>query len=106
MIAPAMADPASEHQALRQELLRDIVGKGNAEARLAKQGDDLESRKQLLQFAFLNVFTPEVVTQVASDAQGETFIQTLHANPVWLRMLMTSGPINQPELTLNCLASI
>lgn len=104
--ATVAADPSADHTQLRKELQSEVVGRGNPEARLKKQSDDPASCEKLLQFAFLDLFTPVVVGKIASDPQGEAFIQSLRGNPVWLRMLMTSGPIDQPELTLNHLASI
>ena len=102
----ATADPSADHAALQKKLLLEIVGKGQAEIRLKKQASDPASREQLLQFAFLDIFTPKSIEKITADPQGEKFIQTLRSNPEWLRMLLTSGPIDQPELTLNHLASI
>ncbi len=102
----AFSSPASDHAALRDAILRDVIGKGDPAVLLSRQATHLASREKLLQFAFLDQFTPEVVSKVSAIPQGETFIRTLRGNPVWLRMLMSSGPINNPEQTLNHLASI
>lgn len=100
-----MADPAEDYTALRRDLLREIEGKGDAFIPLETQVHGTSGEK-LLQFAFLDAFSPEVVAKISATPQGDRFIQALRGNPVWLRMLMTSGPILKPEPTLNHLASL
>jgi len=100
-----LADSTADHLELEKSLKRVFVGQGDV-AQLKRVSQKPALRENLLQFAFLDIFTPKVVDAIAAEDQGEAFLQVLRGNPVWLRMLLTSGPMVHPDLTLSHLASI
>lgn len=102
----ASADPAADHSALRRELVGELTGNGEHARRLETQIDSPESYQKLLQFAFLDTFTPQHITKLEAEPQGAEFIKALRGNSSWLRMLLSSGPINQPERSLDQLAAL
>jgi len=101
----ASADASKDHQELRDSLQGAFVAPGRV-SQLKKVAQQADLREKLLQFAFLDIYTPEVVDQIEKEDQGVDFVKALRGNSAWLKMLLTSGPMTHPKATLAHLAAI
>jgi len=108
-VSSVEADASREYQQLKDSLRSAFVGKGDEVrniAELQQLTQQPKIRKKLLQFAFLDRFSPKVVDQITAEDQGKAFMEALYDNPIWMQMLLISGPIDHSDLTLSHLASI
>lgn len=95
-----------EYQQLKTELREELQARQAGRDPLKWQLLRAASRQKLLQFAFLDTFTPAVIQQLTSEPEGKKFIDRLRKQESWLEMLMTSGPIENPAQTLAHLAHL